>query len=139
MAHINAFTSSMIRGLQFSAFVFQYYSLVVDLLIPGLQCASKMADPPQMPNNFLQYWAESATETRHPIRLYSCCVDHPHILFRFTADEAQDLIQCYLSANPYPTNLQCGPLLRIMMADTSPEEPHIVSYFNSIPTCYESP
>ena len=69
---MNAF--GMIRGLQFSAFIFQYYSLMVDLLIPGLQCASEMADPPQMPNNFLQYW-ESATETRHPIHLYPRYVD----------------------------------------------------------------
>jgi RNA recognition motif of the spliceosomal PrP8 len=34
MAHTNAF--GLIRGLQFSAFVFQYYGLVLDLLILGL-------------------------------------------------------------------------------------------------------
>jgi pre-mRNA-processing factor 8 len=103
MAHTNTF--GLIRGLQFSAFVFQYYglSLVFDLLILGLQRASEMAGPPQMPSNFLQY-RDSATETRHPIRLYSCYVDRLHILFRFTADEALDLIQHYLSANPDPTN-----------------------------------
>jgi hypothetical protein len=46
------------------------------------------------------------TETRHPIRLYSGSryVDRLHILFRFTADEARNLIQRYLSANPDPTN-----------------------------------
>ncbi|PPQ67549.1 hypothetical protein CVT26_006850 [Gymnopilus dilepis] len=101
MAHVNAF--GLIRGLQFSAFVFQYYGLVLDLLILGLQRASEMAGPPQQPNNFLQY-RDSATETRHPIRLYSRYVDRLHILFRFTADEARDLIQRYLSANPDPTN-----------------------------------
>ena len=37
---MNAF--SMIHGLQFSAFVFQYYSLVVTLLIPGLQRVSEI-------------------------------------------------------------------------------------------------
>jgi pre-mRNA-processing factor 8 len=31
-------------------------------------------------------------------------VDRPHILFRFTADEAHGLIQQYLSADPDPTN-----------------------------------
>ncbi|KAG1906375.1 PRP8 pre-mRNA processing factor 8-like protein [Suillus fuscotomentosus] len=46
----------------FSASVFQYYGLVLDLLILGLQRASEMAGPPQMPNNFLQY-RDSATET----------------------------------------------------------------------------
>jgi pre-mRNA-processing factor 8 len=101
MAHTNAF--GLIRGLQFSAFVFQYYGLVLDLLILGLQRASEMAGPPQMPNNFLQY-RDSATETRHPIRLYSRYVDRLHILFRFNADESRDLIQRYLSANPDPTN-----------------------------------
>ncbi|KAJ3496918.1 hypothetical protein NMY22_g19752 [Coprinellus aureogranulatus] len=84
MAHTNAY--GLIRGLQFSAFR-----------------ASEMAGPPQQPNNFLQY-RDSATETRHPVRLYSRYVDRLHILFRFTADEARDLIQRYLSANPDPTN-----------------------------------
>jgi pre-mRNA-processing factor 8 len=101
MAHTNAF--GLIRGLQFSAFVFQYYGLVLDLLILGLQRASEMAGPPQLPNNFLQF-RDSATETRHPIRLYSRYIDRIHILFRFTADESRDLIQRYLSANPDPTN-----------------------------------
>jgi len=40
--------SGMIRGLQFSSFVFQYYGLVLDLLILGLQRASEMAGPPQV-------------------------------------------------------------------------------------------
>jgi len=93
----------LIHGLQFSAFVFQYYSLVLDLLILGLQRANEMAGPPQMPNNFLQYH-DSATETRHSIRLYSHYVDRLHILFRFSTDEARDLIQHYLSTNPDPTN-----------------------------------
>ncbi|KAJ7059822.1 U5-snRNA binding site 2 of PrP8-domain-containing protein [Mycena amicta] len=101
MAHTNTF--GLIRGLQFSAFVFQYYSLVLDLLILGLKCASEMAGPPSMPNNFLQY-RDSETETQHPIRLYSRYVDRLHILFRFTAEESRDLIQRYLSANPDPTN-----------------------------------
>ena len=62
-----------------------------------------MAGPPQMPNNFLQF-RDTATETRHPIRLYSRYIDRIHIMFRFTADESRDLIQRYLSANPDPNN-----------------------------------
>jgi pre-mRNA-processing factor 8 len=93
----------LIRGLQFSTFVFQYYGLVLDLLILGLQRAIEMAGPPQMPNNFLQY-RDSVMETRHPIRLYSRYIDKLHILFRFSADESRDLIQRYLSANPDPKN-----------------------------------
>lgn len=101
MAHNNGY--GMIRGLQFSAFVFQYYGLVLDLLVLGLHRASEMAGPPQMPNNFLQY-RDSSTEARHPVRLYSRYVDRLHILYRFSAEEARDLIQRYLSANPDPTN-----------------------------------
>lgn len=62
-----------------------------------------MAGPPQMPNNFLQF-RDTATETRHPIRLYSRYIDRIHIMLRFTADESRDLIQRYLSANPDPNN-----------------------------------
>ncbi|GAA5963418.1 hypothetical protein JCM21900_000442 [Sporobolomyces salmonicolor] len=101
MSHVNAY--GMIRGLQFSSFIFQYYGLILDLLILGLQRASEMAGPPQMPNNFLQY-RDTATETRHPIRLYSRYIDRIHIMLRFTADESRDLIQRYLSANPDPNN-----------------------------------
>lgn len=101
MSHVNAY--GMIRGLQFSNFVFQYYVLVLDLLILGLQRASEMAGPPQLPNNFLQY-KDTATETRHPIRLYSRYIDQIHIMFRFSADESRDLIQRYLSAHPDPNN-----------------------------------
>ncbi|KAG9080856.1 pre-mRNA-splicing factor 8 [Ceratobasidium sp. 370] len=82
MAHTNAF--GLISGLQFSAFIFQYYGLVLDLLILSLQCASEMAGPLQLPNNFLQF-CDSTTETCHPIRLYSRYVDRIHVLFLFTA------------------------------------------------------
>src|SRR5258708_19457644 len=68
MAHTNAF--GLIRGLQFSAFVFQYYGLVLNLLILGLKRGSEMSGPPQLPNNFLQY-LDSATQTSHPIRFSS--------------------------------------------------------------------
>ncbi|PWN47328.1 PRP8 pre-mRNA processing factor 8-like protein [Violaceomyces palustris] len=101
MAHVNAY--GLIRGLQFSAFVFQYYGLVLDLLILGLQRASEMAGPPQMPNGLFQF-RDNETETRHPIRLYTRYIDRIHILFRFNAEEARDLIQRYLSANPDPNN-----------------------------------
>ncbi|EPQ31507.1 uncharacterized protein PFL1_00840 [Pseudozyma flocculosa PF-1] len=87
MEHIN--TYGLIRGLQLSAFVFQYYGLILDLLILGLQRASQMAGPPA---------------AAHPIRLYTRFVDRIHILYRFDADEARDLIQRYLSANPDPNN-----------------------------------
>src|SRR5271163_2623376 len=49
MNHVNSY--GMIRGLQFSGFVFQYYGLVIDLLLLGLQRASEIAGPPQGPND----------------------------------------------------------------------------------------
>ena len=50
MPHTNAY--GLIHGLQFSTFIFQYYGLVLDLLVLGLQRGSEMARPPQIPNNF---------------------------------------------------------------------------------------
>lgn len=68
MSHTNSY--GLIRGLQFSSFIVQYYGLVLDLLMLGLTRASELAGPPQRPNEFLTF-ADVATETRHPIRLYS--------------------------------------------------------------------
>ena len=41
-----------------------------DLLVLGLNRASEMAGPPQMPNDFLTH-RDVDTEVSHPIRLYS--------------------------------------------------------------------
>ncbi|KAG2230381.1 pre-mRNA-processing-splicing factor 8 [Thamnidium elegans] len=127
MNHVNAF--GLIRGLQFASFIFQYYGLVLDLLVLGLHRASEMAGPPQLPNDFLQY-RDVDTETRHPIRLYSRYVDRIHIFFRFTADEARDLIQRYLTEHPDPNfenivgynNKKCWPRdcrMRLMKHDVN--------------------
>lgn len=53
MNHTNSY--GIIRGLQFASFIVQYYGLVQDLLLLGLQRASEMAGPPQMPNDFLTF------------------------------------------------------------------------------------
>ena len=73
------------------------------LLVLGKTRASEIAGPPQMPNEFISY-RDVRTETRHPIRLYSRYVDKIHMLFRFTAEEAKDLIQRYLTEHPDPNN-----------------------------------
>jgi pre-mRNA-processing factor 8 len=99
MNHVNSY--GMIRGLQFSAFVFQYYGLVLDLLLLGPQRASEIAGPPQSPNDFLQF-RDRETETRHPIRLYSRYIDKIWIFLRFSADESRDLIQRFLTEQPDP-------------------------------------
>jgi len=101
MSHTNSY--GLISGLQFASFVVQYYGLVLDLLVLGLTRASEIAGPPQCPNEFISF-RDTAVETRHPIRLYSRYIDKLHIVFRFTADEARDLIQRYLTEHPDPNN-----------------------------------
>ncbi|PNS15702.1 pre-mRNA-processing-splicing factor 8 [Sphaceloma murrayae] len=127
MNHVNSY--GMIRGLQFSAFVFQYYGLVLDLLLLGLQRASDIAGPPNSPNDFLQF-KDRATETRHPIRLYTRYIDRIWVFFRFTADESRDLIQRFLTEQPDPNfenvigykNKKCWPRdsrMRLMRHDVN--------------------
>ncbi|KEQ72959.1 PROCN-domain-containing protein [Aureobasidium namibiae CBS 147.97] len=127
MNHTNSY--GMVRGLQFSAFVFQYYGLVIDLLLLGLQRASEIAGPPNAPNDFLQF-RDRAAETRHPIRLYTRYVDRIWVFFRFSADESRDLIQRFLTEQPDPNfenvigykNKKCWPRdsrMRLMRHDVN--------------------
>ena len=67
MSHINSY--GLIRGLQFASFVYQYYGLILDLLILGQQSASELAGDPDNPNEFMSF-KDIETETKHPIRLY---------------------------------------------------------------------
>ena len=46
---------SIIRGIQFASFGVQYYDLVMDLLLLGLNRASEMFGPPQMPSDFMSF------------------------------------------------------------------------------------
>ncbi|EFH65572.1 hypothetical protein ARALYDRAFT_477251 [Arabidopsis lyrata subsp. lyrata] len=101
MSHTNAY--GLIRGLQFASFVVQFYGLLLDLLLLGLTRASEIAGPPQMPNEFMTFW-DTKVETRHPIRLYSRYIDKVHIMFKFSHEEARDLIQRYLTEHPDPNN-----------------------------------
>jgi len=101
MNHTNSY--GLIRGLQFASFVFQYYGLVLDLLMLGLTRASEIAGAPNYPNDFLTF-KDVSTEMRHPIRLYCRYVDRVHMLFRFSHEDAKDLIQRFLTEHPDPNN-----------------------------------
>ncbi|KAL6140085.1 hypothetical protein ACLB2K_058386 [Fragaria x ananassa] len=81
----------------------QYYGLVLDLMLLGLTRASEIAGPQLKPNEFMTY-GDTKVETHHPIKLYSRYIDRVHILFRFTHEEARDLIQRYLTEHPDPNN-----------------------------------
>ena len=61
MMHTNSY--GLVRGLQFSSFVFQFYGLVLDLLLLGLTRASELAGPPQLPNEYLCF-KDTETEAR---------------------------------------------------------------------------
>ena len=101
MEHVNHY--GLITGLQFAGFIFQYYGLILDLLLLGMHRASELAGPPTMPNKYCSFH-DTETETRHPIRLYTRYIDKVYIVFRFTAEEAKDLIQQYLTEHPDPNN-----------------------------------
>ena len=101
MMHTNSY--GLIRGLQFASFITQYYGLVIDLLVLGLNRASELAGPPQRPSEYLSF-ADVETETSHPIRLYTRYLDKVYMLFRFDADDSKDLIQRYLIEHPDPNN-----------------------------------
>ncbi len=101
MMHINSY--GMIRGLKFSSFIFQYYGLVLDLLVLGLTRATEIAGPPQRPNEYLTF-ADVETEEQHPIRLYTRYVDKIYMLLRFDSEDSKELIQRYLIENPDPNN-----------------------------------
>lgn len=80
----------LIRGLQFSSFVFQFYGLVLDLLLLGLPRALDLAGPSENPNDFMTF-KDIETETRSPIRLYLRYIDRIFLVFRFNEQEARDL------------------------------------------------
>ena len=101
MLHTNSY--GLIRGLQFSSFVCQYYGLVIDLLILGLTRASEIAGLPQRPNEFLTF-ADIETEISHPVRLYMRYFDKIYMVLKFDTDDSKDLIQRYLIEHPDPNN-----------------------------------
>eukprot|EP00127_Corallochytrium_limacisporum_P002632 Clim_evm68s134 gene=Clim_evmTU68s134 len=102
MSHTNSY--GVVRGLQFSGFVLQYYGMMMDLLLLGLERAADMAGPVEAPNEFLCF-EDVEVETSHPIRLYSRNIDRIHMLLRFDdGEEARALTQQYLSEHPDPNN-----------------------------------
>jgi pre-mRNA-processing factor 8 len=101
MSHVNSY--GLIRGLQFASFVTQYYGLILDLLLLGLQRARDLAGPPALPAEFLTF-PDLKTELRHPVRLYARYIDKIYVLLRFTHDESKELIQRFLTEHPDPNN-----------------------------------
>ena len=101
MMHTN--TYGMVRGLQFSSFLFQYYGLVLDLLLLGLSRASALAGPPEAPNDYLCF-SSREQEENHPIRCYTRIIDKIYMVVRFDSEDSRELIQRYLTEHPDPNN-----------------------------------
>lgn len=127
MSHVNKY--GLIRGLQFSSFIFQYYGLVMDLLLLGLDRASDLAGPATNPNEFMQFKSKEV-ELKSPIRLYARYLDKIYMLFRFEESEADTLVEDYLAENPDPNfinavgynNKKCWPRdarMRLMRQDVN--------------------
>ncbi|KAH8583838.1 JAB PAD domain [Cryptosporidium sp. chipmunk genotype I] len=103
MNYLNSY--GIIRGLQFSSFVCQYYLLIIDLLLLGLSRANQIAGPPSHPNEFLKY-SDKKIEMAHPIRLYCRFVDKLYITIKLSKQEIKEIIHRYLSENPEINNNQ---------------------------------
>jgi len=69
----------------------QYYGLILDLIMLGLDRANDIAGPSEDPNTFLNFKSTEG-ETWHPVRLYCWYVDKVYIVYWFTEDEAWELI-----------------------------------------------
>lgn len=61
----------------------QFYGLILDLLILGLERATDIAGVATAPNEFMSF-KDVETETRHPIRLYNRYIDKLYMVFRFS-------------------------------------------------------
>ena len=99
MSHTNSY--GMLRGLQFSSFIVQYYGLMMDLLLLGIDRANQLAGPPSVPNELFRHEQE---DSEHPIKCYLRYIDKVWILFRFDREESRDIIQRFLTENPDPNN-----------------------------------
>lgn len=127
MSHVNKY--GLIRGLQFSSFIFQYYGLVMDLLLLGLDRATELAGPANAPNDFMQF-KNRESEVKSPLRLYCRYLDKVYILFQFQEKGADELTDDYLAENPDPNfvnatgynNKRCWPRdsrMRLMRQDVN--------------------
>lgn len=127
MSHVNKY--GLLRGLQFASFIYQYYGLVMDLLLLGLERATDLAGPPNNPNDFMQF-KNAEMEKRNPIKLYARYLDKVYILFHFEEKEGDELTDEFLSENPDPNfvnavgyhNKKCWPRdarMRLMRQDVN--------------------
>lgn len=78
MLHVNQF--GIIRGLQFSSFVVQYYLLMADVLILGLPRALDISQGENM-----------LASDMHPIRVYMRHLDEVYVSFHLSREDAEEM------------------------------------------------
>lgn len=85
MLHCNSY--GLVRGLQFSAFLVQYYSIVFDLSLVGISRSNSLyvSANSKGGNKVVQ------DEREHPIHLYQRYINRIYIVAKFTGKEAVDL------------------------------------------------
>ncbi|MCH0629904.1 hypothetical protein JNB11_08040 [Kocuria palustris] len=116
MLHVNQV--GVLKGLQYSLFIYQYYGLIADLLFLGVERASELADP------------DMVGRGPHPIRMYMRWMDTAYFFTRFDHDQLEELIKDYLTAHPDPStdlvkgypNKRCWPQdarMRLMRHDVT--------------------
>jgi pre-mRNA-processing factor 8 len=143
MNHTSSY--GLIHGLQFSSFIFQFYAMILDLLVLGLPRASELAGAPNMPNEFMTF-KDASVETRHPIRFYCRYIEKMYFVFRFSAEDARDLVQRFLTENPDPNNenivgynnKKCWPKdcrMRLMKSDVNLGRAIFWEIKNRLPRC----
>ncbi|KAI8869851.1 pre-mRNA-processing-splicing factor 8 [Ramicandelaber brevisporus] len=99
MEHTNHY--GLIKGLQFSGFLMQYYGLVIDLLLLGIPRAMDLAGPVERPHTELGQFQSKEIESAHPIRVYMRYLDQIYLLMRFDdPEDARKLSQKFLADHP---------------------------------------
>ncbi|KAL0246061.1 hypothetical protein GEMRC1_007277 [Eukaryota sp. GEM-RC1] len=116
----------LVKGVQFASFVFQFYSLVIDLALIGPMRAADLAGPIDNPNDFGS-WNDPEVAARHPLKLYCRHVDKIYMVFNFSASKSRDLVTRYQTshdsetADTYPirTTWPLPERMRLMRHDTT--------------------
>lgn len=101
MTHVNSY--GLIRGIEFATFIYQFYALILDLLLLGLVRASELAGPAKAPSEFGRF-RDVETEVKHPIRIYCRYIDKFYMVLKFSEEESKDLVQRFLTEHPDPNN-----------------------------------
>ena len=121
----------LIRGYQFASFLAQLWGLAIDLMLIGSERALQFAGPPGKPNPSFKF-AEPHFYTNHPHRLYLRYVDRCYFFLRYSKQEAQELVDRYLDANPDP---EAASVLGFRNKSCWPRDARVRLFRNDVLVC----